>query len=107
MKKSHMNTITVPAVGTTTPGIVATAAGAPLRVLIRNVGPVLVFLAHETENLANPGGPSTGVYRLPAADSDTFVLAPHQSVYAVSAGVGGLLTIAGSEAYPVELDRQS
>jgi len=102
-----MDTITVPAVGTTTPGIVATAATAPLRVLVRNAGPVLVFLAHTTENLANPGGPSTGVYRLPAADSDIFVLAPGQSMYAVSAGVGGLLTIAASEAFPVVTDRQT
>ena len=107
MKPSHMNTITVPPVGSTTPGIVATASGAPLRVLVRNVGPVLVFLAHETENLANPGGPSTGVYRLPAADVDIFVLAPGQSVYAVSAGIGGLLTIAGSEAFPEILNNQS
>jgi len=107
MRPSNMNTITVPAVGTTTPGTVAKAAGAPLRVLVRNVGPVLCFLAHETESLANPGGPSTGVYRLPAAGDDVFVLAPDQSMYAVAAGVGGLLTIATSEAFPIVLHNQS
>lgn len=102
-----MNTITVPSVGTTTPGIVATAAHTPLRVLIRNAGPVLIFLAHETENLANPGGPSTGVYRLAAGDNDVFVLAPQQSIFAVAAGVNGLLTVATSEAFPVVLDSQA
>jgi hypothetical protein len=102
-----MTTITVRGVGTTTPGIVATATNAPLRVLVRNVGPALCFLSYETESLANPGGPSTGTYRLPAGKSDIFVLAPAQSLYTVAAGPGGLLTIAESEAFPVVLNSQS
>jgi hypothetical protein len=102
MKPSNMNTISIPAVGTTTPGIVATAAEAPLRILVRNVGPVLCFLSHQTENLANPGGPSTGVYRLPAADEDIFVLSPAQSIYSVGAGIGGILAVAVSEAFPMK-----
>jgi hypothetical protein len=106
MRPSHTNTITVPAVGSTTPGIVATAANAPLRVLVRNAGPILCWVAHETENLANPGGPSTGVYRIPAGDEDIFVLAPNQSIYSVGAGPGGVLAIAASEAFPVVLDKQ-
>ena len=103
MQDTNFNTITVPSVGTTNPAIIMNAGNVPLRLLVRNIGPVLLFLAGDTESLVSPGGPSTGVYRLPTGTADVFVVAPKQSVYAVSAGVGGLVSVASSEALPIDL----
>ena len=103
MQGTNLNTISVPAVGTINPATIINAGQVPLRLLIRNIGPVLLFLGTDTESLASPGGPSTGVYRLPAGETDVFVLAPKQGMYAVASGIGGLVTTASSEALPIDL----
>jgi hypothetical protein len=102
MQAAIFNTVTIPSVGTVNPATLANASTQPLRIVVRNIGPVLMFIGGDTESLASPGGPSTGVFRLPAAASEVFVIAPKQGLYAVSAGAGGLASLAISEALPVQ-----
>lgn len=72
-----------------------------MRVVVRNTGGVVVFIAHDVADLAalsNIGA----AYQLPPGQADVFVLAPEQSIIAASQGAGGQVCIAASEAIPVE-----
>jgi len=48
-------------------------------------------------------GPTTGVYRLLPASSRVFVLSPKQSLFAITAGAGVFVSVAVSEALPIDL----
>lgn len=101
MRPSTLKTITVAGSGTEAPSTVCTAADLPMRVLIRNVGPTLVFLAHQASSLQGAiGFAASEVFQLPAGVSEVIVLAPKQGLYAVSQGAGGQLSFATSEAVP-------
>lgn len=101
MRPSTLKTVTIPGSGTDAPAAIAVAADLPMRVLIRNVGPTLVFLAHQATSIQGATGfAASEVYQLPTNTSEVFVLAPKQGIYAVSQGVGGLLSFASSEAVP-------
>jgi len=103
MQASRMVTIQVPAAGATAQPIsLATAGAVPLRVLVRNIGPTLLFLGHASGDVAGPGGPTPETFRLPIGAEDIFVLVPKQVLYVVGAGVGGLVCAAVSEALPIE-----
>ncbi len=107
MQSSRMNTVTIPAIGSssTQKGVppIFTANVRPMRILIRNVGPNLIFLAHSGTEVQNT--PSTsGVFQLPPGVSEAFVLAPHQGIFAVAQGAGGILCLAASEAVPFQLE---
>ncbi len=103
MTESRMNTVAVPALGivTTQLGVpaVCKAALVPLRALIRNIGPVGVFLAYSGSELQ--GSTFAGVFLLPAGASESFLLVPQQGIYAVSQGAGGRVCYATSEAIPL------
>lgn len=101
---SILDSIAVPAIGSTTPGILARAREVPVRVLVRNTGVAAMFIATTTENLVNPGGPSTGTFRLVAGAETVYVLAPKQQLYAIALGTGNQASVAISEALPAQLD---
>ena len=77
---------------------IATSTSKTFRVHVRNIGPVLVFLSDVLNDINNTEGPTGAVVRLPANDRDVFVLAPNQTLYALAAGPGGLLSVAISQA---------
>lgn len=100
MQPSSFATYTIPAIGAVTPTALAKAsAHIPMRVLVNNVGPVVVFVARETTDLTPQ--PSTSTYRIFPGEQHAFVLAPQQTIYALGAGAGGRLSVATSEALPV------
>ncbi len=80
---------------------IARGTNVPVRVQVRNPGPVDVFLSDTLTDLTSAAGPSGNVYRLPSNDRDVFVLAPEQSLYAVAAGAGAFLSISLSDAIPI------
>lgn len=100
MQNSQLNSLTVPAVGSQAPATLWKAAGIPMRVVVENLGPNMILLAHEPSTLSNaPAYAST--YRLKPDKQLVVVLAPQQGLYAVSIGTGGQASIAASEALPV------
>lgn len=76
---------------------IATARNVQIRVHVRNVGPVPVFLGDVVNDLSNPGGPTGAVVRLPIGDRDVFILAPDQTLYTLAAGGGGIISVAQSD----------
>lgn len=77
---------------------VAHATDKPMRVLLNNDGPTLVFLALRPQSLQEPGSRAA---QLPPGESRVWVLAPGDTLYAVSIGVGGFLNGEISEAVPM------
>lgn len=102
MQNVSFDTITVPAIGGN-PATLAKAAGLSLRLLVNNVGPTVMFISQATTDLQPV--PTTGSYRVFPGEQHVFVVAPKQSVYAISAAAGGLLSISLSEALPLDTHR--
>lgn len=99
MSKSRMDTFSVPVLGEGNAATITVAADVPVRVVVRNIGAVIVSLAHTSNELAKLGV-STGVYQMPPAAVDTFVLAPGQGLFVASGGAIGRICVAISEAWP-------
>lgn len=95
---STTNTLAVPAQGSD-PVPLAKAAQTPLRVLVRNVGGAAIVLAYDPTAILTDQ-PMAGTFRLPAGQSETFVLQPTQSLVAAAIGANGLASVATSEALP-------
>jgi hypothetical protein len=84
------------------PQAIARGTKVPVRVLVRNAGGVLIFLAGTSEDAVGPDGlPSSATYRLPAGATDVFVLAPDQIMFAVGAAAGASVVVSTSEAVPI------
>lgn len=103
MTPSQLNSLVVPTAGSQTPATVYKAADVPLRVLVRNLGPNIVLLAHDVGTLSN-APVYANTFRLPPLISEVIVLAPKQGLYAVSVGVAGQISIAVSEALPAKVE---
>jgi len=99
MRESKVNTITAPAAGSANPATLFYADTHPMRVLVRNVGGSLIYLAHDSNTLTQTGV-TANAFRLPSGQSEVFVLAPKQALFAASSGAAGLVSIAVSEAIP-------
>jgi hypothetical protein len=105
VRNSKVNTVSVPIAGSVAPATLYVADKSPLRLLVRNSGGTPVFLAHEADTLVNIGSSGVlGTFQLPAGDSEVFILAPKQGMYATAFGNGGELTIAISEAIPITME---
>jgi hypothetical protein len=100
VRPSKLQTLSVPVVGSRSPALLIQAGEAPMRVVVRNIGGVAVFIAHEQTGLAQIGN-QADQFQLPAGQSEVFVLAPKQSLSAAGSGGGGQVSIAASEAVPV------
>lgn len=99
MQNTNFETYTVQPVGSTAPTTLAKAATHPLRVLLNNVGPVVIFISLTVNDLSPL--PTTASYRVFPGEQHAFVLAPKQGLYAVGAAIGGLLSVSSSEALPL------
>jgi hypothetical protein len=99
MQNTNFETYTVQPIGSQSPTTLAKAAKHPLRLLVSNVGPVVIFVSLTTTDLFPT--PTTASYRVFPGEQHSFVLAPRQGVYAVGAAVGGLLSVTASEALPL------
>jgi len=101
VQPSIVQTLSVPSVGAGgNPSRLIQAAKTPLRVLVRNTGGTVIFIAHDVSDLSNINAVGAA-YQLPAGQSDVFVVAPGQSIIAAAQGAGGQVSIAVSEAIPV------
>ena len=80
----------------------APPAGPPLRVLVRNVSEAAdVILAHDSESLATIPMTSSS-FEIPAGNSEVFVLAPGQKLFAASTSADARASVAVSEAMPLD-----
>lgn len=101
MQNTNFETFTIQPVGSTAPTTLAKAASThPIRVLLNNVGPVVVFISLTVTDLSPL--PTTASYRVFPGEQHAFVLAPKQGLYAVGAAIGGLLSVSSSEALPLQ-----
>jgi hypothetical protein len=100
MQQSQLNSLVLPATGSQNPATLWKAAGVPMRVVINNLGPNLVLLAHDSATLAN-APVFANTYRLPVGRELTVILAPQQGIFGVAIGIGGAISIAVSEALPI------
>jgi hypothetical protein len=99
MQNTNFETFTVQPIGSTTPTTLLKAATKPMRLLVNNVGPVVIFVSATTTDLTPL--PSTAAYRIFPGEQHAMIVAPKQGLYAVGAAVGGLLSVAASEALPL------
>lgn len=98
---SQLFTVTLPdAKFGTVPSRLFTATTSPYRVVIRNnsIKDDLV-VAHNPEDFNQP---LSAVYFIPPLQSETFVLAPKQTIYGMGFGTGQTLSVAASEAIPTK-----
>jgi len=103
MEPTRFYTISLPqANANNAPAVITTATSVPLRVLVRNRGPVPCFIAGSSSDLQVAGGAVSAVYTIPSGLTDTFVIAPRQTLYAAGVGAGGEICVSVSEAYPAE-----
>lgn len=101
MQPSRVTTLDVPVIGNTNPATITLAPKSiPLRVLIRNVGGAMIFIAHESTAFQDVVSSATNSYRIPPGQEDIFVLAPQQGLFASAQGAGGQISVAISEAIP-------
>jgi len=101
MQNSDFQTVTVQPIGSQTPTTLAKAATIPLRVLVNNVGPVVIFVATSVTDLSPL--PTTATYRIFPGEQHVFVAAPKQGIYAVGAAIGALMSVSISEALPLSM----
>lgn len=102
MQDTTFETMTIAPIGSPTPTTIVKASKVPMRVILNNVGPVPVWIGDEVTDLVPLGN---SVYRIFPGDPYTFVVASTQSVYAISGGLGGQLSVSVSEAIPTDAPR--
>lgn len=103
MAPSILRSYALPIVGAAgaSPVPIAQAGAAPTRVLIRNYSALAAaWFSFDTNDLV-PG--SSGVYRIPSRGSDVFLLAPYQRLFAMGEIAGATISVAISEAFPVDV----
>jgi len=102
MQNTSFTTVVVEPLGSTTPTTIVKSAIVPMRALISNVGPVMVWVGDDVTDLTPPG---LDTYRIFPGEQHVFVLTSTQSLYALGAAVGGLLSVSLSEAIPTDVPR--
>jgi len=100
MQSSQLNSLVVPPTGSQNPATLWKAANIPMRVVVNNLGPNMILLAHDVGTLMN-SPVFANTFRLFPTKDVVIVLAPKQGLFAVAIGVGGEVSIAVSEALPV------
>ena len=99
------NTVTVSGAGTPRASAIGIARGTKVhvRVLVRNVSAVQIFLGGDAQSTLTVDGPGSTTYQLDPDDSEVFVLAPGQTMYAIGAAAGGAVSVSVSDALPRSL----
>jgi hypothetical protein len=104
---SSFDTFAISAVGSSTPTTIVKASNVPMRALVSNVGPTLVWVGDEVTDLVptQGGAPTMANYRILPGEQHVFVLTAIQSLYALANAMGGMLSISLSEAIPTDVPR--
>jgi len=102
MQPSTVKTMTVPNLGVGAPAVITYASKVPIRVVVRNVGPVNIFFAHTAQDV-NIASNTQATFLIPPNSEATFVLAPEQGCHAAGSGAIGLISVAISEAWPTAI----
>lgn len=97
MQDSTVNSYQLPNTGSDRPAVLAAATDVAFRVVVSNVGPIAILLAHDSATL-QAKSPFARTFLLPAGKSEVFVLAPKQSLLACGEGTGGVVSVAVSAA---------
>jgi hypothetical protein len=107
MQGTSFDTFAISAIGSPTPTTIAKCANVPMRALVSNVGPALVWVGDEvTDLIPTQGGPPTMAnYRILPGEQHVFVLTSIQTLYALSNAMGGMLSVSLSEAIPTDVPR--
>lgn len=101
MLPSRTGQANVPNIPTQNPSVLAAApANVALRVVVRNTGAAPVRICVDSASLNNQN--ASDYYLLPAAASETFVIAGGQSLYAGAVGATGTLSFHWNEALPLQ-----
>lgn len=81
---------------------IVNASKHPLRVIVQNVSfAAEMYLAYDAATLQD-NEPGSGTFLLQAGNSVTIMLAPSQRLYAISLSDGCLVSVAISEALPID-----
>lgn len=98
---SQLFTVTLPnGEATTVPARLFTATNAPFRVVVRNNSDVsTIAVGHNPDDFMKP---YSATYRIPPLQSETFVLAPRQTIYGMGLATSGEVSVAASEAIPTK-----
>jgi hypothetical protein len=81
-----------------TPRGIARGTDVPVRALVKNISGTNIFLAGASQDVGNPGGAGSASYALRPDESEVFVLAPGQVLYAGGNGIGGVVSVSESDA---------
>lgn len=102
MRPTQLRSYNLPVVGATAaaPTAVASAGEHATRVLVRNTSATAALLAVSYGDIS---ALSAAMYRLPGGAVDALIIAPDQQVFAMGEGVGCQISVAVSEAFPVEI----
>lgn len=85
---------------------IAMAWKTPMRVVVRNISlGTIIYLAFNADALLTIQPPGSGLFQLPAGTSDVFVLAPNQRMFASASASGAQISIAISEAVPINVPK--
>jgi hypothetical protein len=99
VEKPAIQAFAIPAFGPNVVGApIAHATKMPMRVLLNNDGATLCFVALRVQSLMEPGNRAA---QIPPGASRVFTLAPGDTLFAISAGAGGVLNGEISEAVPL------
>lgn len=104
MDLTSFKTLSVPGAATsqTEPLVIARGATVPVRVLVRNVGSVPLFIAGADQDAVNEQGPTMKTFRLSPGSADAvFVLKDRQKMYCVGSTPGGEISVSISDALPL------
>ncbi len=82
------------------PALLARATSLPQRALIRNTGPSIVLLSYVAQAVSDLTSVQDA-YRLVPGVADVFVLEINDSIYAVSLGNDGQISVTVSPAFPL------
>jgi len=102
MQTTIFKTYSIPAGGpTATPNTIASGTAVSVRAVVRNRGANMLFFGDNAEALISPEGPTSDTIELPPGETDVYVLAPGQRLFAIGAGAGGRASVSVSEVLPL------
>lgn len=104
MQDTTFQQYTVPGAATakTKPLTIARGTDKSVRVVVKNIGAVPLFVGTADQDLVTDEGPSSTTWQLDPISSEVFVLAPRQLMFAVGSVAGGRINVSVSEALQIE-----
>jgi hypothetical protein len=100
MQASIVQTVTLPQISARDPVSVAFATDKACYVLIKNVSGAIVFVGFESSDVQGQSGPGSPSWQIQPANTDIFVLAAGQKLYAAANAPNALICVHVSEVPP-------